>query len=372
MTTSEPSEELRRLRDLVNDVDAVVWEADASGRFTFVSDRSAELLGYAPSAFLDEPDLWAERIHPDDRDTMLERLRGRRDASPAHDLEYRFLRRDGEVVWLREVGHTVFDADGTPLLRRGVTVDITTRRIAEAQVREESAELRALDETKNTFLAAVSHDLRTPLAAILGLAVTLERHTLDEADAKDLASRIATNARRLDRMVTDLLDLDRLTRGVVEPSLRETDLGALVARVVGESDVVRHHELTVATETLVAEVDAAKVERIVENLLANAVRHTPPSSRIWVSVRAEGDGVLLLVEDDGPGVPADQRSAVFEPFRQAAGAEHSPGVGIGLTLVERFAELHGGRAWVEARDGGGASFRVWLPAGSPEAGPAAS
>jgi signal transduction histidine kinase len=269
---------------------------------------------------------------------------------------------------------------------RGLIVDITRQRLAKERMRfgigereralaleteleaerEESAELRALDEMKNTFLAAVSHDLRTPLAAILGLAVTLERHSLDEDEAKELASRIAANARRLDRLVTDLLDLDRLSRGIVEPSLRAVDVGALVVRVVEDSDVVVGRAISIRSEHVVAEIDAAKVERIAENLLANAARHTPPDARIWVTVRPDAKGVLIEVEDDGPGVPADQRQAIFQPFRQVDVVAHSPGVGIGLALVGRFAELHGGRAWVEDRDGGGASFRVWLP-GHPNA-----
>jgi signal transduction histidine kinase len=111
-------------------------------------------------------------------------------------------------------------------------------------------------------------------------------------------------------------------------------------------------------------LDAAKVERIVENLVANAVRHTPEGSSLWVRVQRSDDGVTIVVEDEGPGVPPDLREAVFEPFRQGPAKEsvHSPGVGVGLSLVARFAELHGGRAWVEERPGGGASFRVFLPA----------
>ncbi len=198
---------------------------------------------------------------------------------------------------------------------------------------------------KNTFLQAVSHDLRTPLAAILGLAITLERGDvhLDEADARDLARRIAGNARRLDRLVTNLLDMDRLARGIVSPKLDETDVGGLVGRVAEESELVPPGRLVIELEPVVQAVDVAKVERIIENLLANAVRHTPSTSTIWVRVEADAAGVLIAVEDDGPGVPEDLREAVFEPFRQGPDApQHSPGVGVGLTLVRRFAELQGG------------------------------
>jgi two-component system sensor histidine kinase KdpD len=226
--------------------------------------------------------------------------------------------------------------------------------------RQTVAELRAIDEVRNAFLAAVSHDLRTPLAAIMGLARTLERRELHEDDARDLAARIGANARRLDRMVSDLLDLDRLATGVVESSPHRSDLAEMVARIVANSDVLDGREVAVETSEALAQLDAAQVERIVENLLANAVRHTPPEARIWVSVRPEDGGALLAVEDDGPGVPDDQRAAIFEPFRRA-GADHAASVGVGLAVVARFAELHGGRAWVQERVGGGASFRVWFP-----------
>jgi two-component system, OmpR family, sensor kinase len=119
----------------------------------------------------------------------------------------------------------------------------------------------------------------------------------------------------------------------------------------------------VEVEPATVEVDAAKVERIIENLVSNAVRHTAPNTQVWVRASAGEEGLLLVVEDDGPGVPEEHREAVFEPFRQAPGSavEHSPGVGIGLSLVARFAQLHGGNAWVEEREGGGASFRVLIP-----------
>jgi K+-sensing histidine kinase KdpD len=219
---------------------------------------------------------------------------------------------------------------------------------------------------KNTFLQAVSHDLRTPLAAILGLAVTLERSDLDlEVDeTRDLAKRIATNARKLDRMVTDLLDLDRLARGIVEPKLHPTDVGALVRRVAGESDMMRQGRIQVDAPPIVVSIDASKVERIVENLLANTARHTPAGTRVDVRVEHAEGGVIIAVEDRGPGVPTDLREAIFEPFRQGPQASpHSPGVGVGLALVARFAELQGGRAWVQEREGGGASFRVFLADG---------
>jgi signal transduction histidine kinase len=227
--------------------------------------------------------------------------------------------------------------------------------------------LRALDDMKNTFLEAVSHDLRTPLTSILGSALTLVQTGLDlpREDALDLVSRIASNARKLERLLSDLLDLDRLQRGIVSPQRRPTDLAALVRRSVEGTENPAGRDIQVVVEDITVSVDAAKVERIIENLLSNAIRHTPGGTQIWVRGFGQDGGAMLVVEDEGRGIPTDLHEAVFEPFRQAPGSSsgHSPGVGVGLSLVRRFAELHGGRAWLENREGGGSSFHVFLPGG---------
>jgi signal transduction histidine kinase len=286
------------------------------------------------------------------------------------------IHRDGHIIWVQDEARLV-QIGSDPPHWQGFLLDVTARKESEAQLahaleveREATQQLRALDEMKNTFLQAVSHDLRTPLAAILGLAITLERGDvhLSDDDARDLARRIADNSRRLDRLVTNLLDLDRLARGIVAPKLHNADVGALVRRLLAESELIAGARLQTDIQPVVIPIDSAKVERIVENLLANTVRHTPSSATIWVSVAPLDGGALITIEDDGPGVAPELRETIFEPFQQGPDApQHSPGVGVGLTLVRRFAELHSGRAWVEEREGGGASFRVFLPAIEPSA-----
>jgi signal transduction histidine kinase len=229
--------------------------------------------------------------------------------------------------------------------------------------REASKRLQSLDEIKDTFLQAVSHDLRTPLTAVMGIALTLDREDLylSVDERRDLNRRLAANARKLDRLLSNLLDVERLLRGVMEASREPTDVSALVCRVLGEIDIRGMEGIEVDIPPLVADIDGPKVERMVENLVVNAIRHTPDGTAIWVRVETRDEDVLLIVEDAGPGVPEDLKEAIFEPFRQGPGKHPSPGAGIGLSLVARFAELHGGRAWVENREGGGASFRVFLP-----------
>jgi PAS domain S-box-containing protein len=360
------SEAEARFRALVEHTPAITYIDAVAGPdpAVYISPQTTEILGYTPEDWYADPDLWSRIVHPEDNDRT-EHV----DEDGVHSSEYRMIAKDGRTVWVHDQSSLITDEDGTPRFWQGVLVDVTQQKRTEqleqdlAVERETAQRLRDLDEMKNTFLQAVSHDLRTPLAAILGLAVTLGRDDLEIAvdESRDMARRIAVNAKKLDRLVNDLLDLDRLSRGIVEPNLRPTDLGAMIRTLVGESELIAERRVNLEVQPVTIPVDPAKIERIVENLLANAARHTPLDAQLWVRVEPMGSGALLVVEDDGPGVPEASRERIFEPFQQGPSpTEHSPGVGVGLTLVAKFAELHGGRAWVQERPGGGASFRVYL------------
>jgi PAS domain S-box-containing protein len=367
-----------RYQRLIEHLPAIVYTESISedeAVVVYVSPQIRSLLGVDPADWIGSSAGWLSRVHEDDRSRIeAANAESDRTGKPFAE-EYRMQTGSGTLVWFHDESVLVRDDDGRPLFWQGVMLDVTEQRRAiqlEEELVTERAEadsLRELDELKNTFLQAVSHDLRTPLAAILGLAVTLEREDVDltEVEARDLASRIATNARKLDRIVNDLLDLDRIGRGIVQPNVVETDVGGLVQRIVADWELARQRQVVVDAVPAFAEIDPPKVERIVENLLANTGRHTPANARVWVRVCEERGGVTIAVEDDGPGIRPELRESIFEPFnRGEARAERGAGVGIGLALVARFAELHGGRAWVQERDGGGASFRVWLPTHSPE------
>jgi PAS domain S-box-containing protein len=351
-----------RYRRLFNENPIPMWVYDPMTlRFLDVNDSAVDHYGYTREEFLsmsvldirpaeDIPALLASLTKEDGRDFSRHRTK------------------DGSIIDVEILSHPIGSEE---MGARVVTViDVTQRRRTEQELRHAfeaeraaASRLRDLDEMKNTFLTAVSHELRTPLAAVLGSALTLQRLRLDltELDQADLIQAVAVNARKLERMLADLLDLDRLTRGVVRAQRAAAELGSLVKGVVENSDIAGNRPIHVETHQMVFPVDGPKVERILENLLANAVKYTPEGTPVWISIKRIPEGALICVEDAGPGVPPEERTAVFQPFHQGPNrSEHAPGVGVGLSLVAKFAELHGGRAWVEERAGGGSSFRVVL------------
>ena len=254
-------------------------------------------------------------------------------------------------------------SDGTE-----VPVDIMLRpldteegRFVVAAVRDVT-DRRRQEAARDAFLHAVSHELRTPLTAVVGFASLVSQHYSEglNEEGVQLVQRIRANAEKLERLLGDMLDLDRLGRGVLTAHRREVSMLTLARHAVDAVDLGNRSLRVDIDHRLRAEVDPAQVERILENLLVNAVRHTPAGSHIELRIARSTNGILLVVDDDGPGVPPDLREQIFEPFRRNAAVATTPGTGVGLSLVARFAELHGGRAWVEERPGGGASFRVVL------------
>jgi PAS domain S-box-containing protein len=361
------------------------WEIDMTRDEVVWSQTMFDIFEVSPAEFPATAQAFTELVHPDDRDVVDAAAAAALGSDGRFDFEHRIARRNGEIRTIHARGTIETDPGSNVVRVVGTSQDITERKraeellrqsertYAEAYEREREAvqRLRDIDQMKDAFLTAVSHELRTPLTTVLGIAQTLR--TADEEDRDvphgvraDMMRRLERQAARLEELLEDLLDVDRLSRGVLQPRRQPTDVEGLLYRVVAVSEAAHHRtvEIVVPRGGVVARVDPAMFERIIENLVGNAVKYTAPGSSIWIRARPEAGGVSIAVEDDGPGLAEDLREAIFEPFQQGPGTpQHAPGVGIGLSLVRRFAELHGGRAWVEDRPGGGACFRVLLPGG---------
>ena len=282
---------------------------------------------------------------------------------PGYETETRLRYNDGSELWSRLRASVVPGDGGQPGYVLQIIEDISEARDAETASRE-------LDRLKDGFLRVVCHDLQNPLLTISQLADLALAETCLVGVHHEVLGRIAGQAARLRQMVTGFLSLDRLYRGDVVVNRRPTDVAALMSRVVERSED-RRHPLSVELGSIVAAVDAEQVEQIIENLLENALCHTPPGTPVWLQVEGASGALSITVEDAGPGVPDDLKAKIFELFW--TGSATSPHTGVGLWVVARLAELHGGRAWVEDRPGGGARFCAVLHVpgdAAPEPAPA--
>lgn len=213
------------------------------------------------------------------------------------------------------------------------------------------------DRGKDAFVLAVAHDLRASVAALAGSLAVLDAlgGDLSSEHAAALLDAMGDAVADAESVINNLFDIERIEHGVGAVVRAPTDLPALVERVVRRSGDPDRIDLEV--DDAVVEVDPGLTERILANLVANALEHTGPSARVTVCARDRKDHLLLHIDDTGPGIPSDVRSKVFEPFHGASGN----GMGIGLYLVRQFALLHGGDAWIEDVPDGGTSVRVRLP-----------
>lgn len=281
--------------------------------------------------------------------------------------------REGDVLLVRHANAAPFhEADNRLLSAVATQIGAALDRQRLRQDATEAEVLRRTDDLKSALLAAVSHDLRTPLASILAAAGSLRQRdvpwTDDERD--EFAHDIETEARRLNRLVENLLDLSRMEAGTLRPQKAWHDLGTLVEDVLRRlTTVVSQHPVRVEVPDDLPPVllDAVEIDQVLSNLVENAAKHTPRGTEIAVRARAGDNGAVeIAVEDRGPGLPQAALERVFERFYRGAGVEpRVTGTGLGLAVARALVEAHGGSIRAESRPDGGARFVFTLPGGTP-------
>ena len=281
------------------------------------------------------------------------------------ETELHLRRRSGGTV---AVSAHVAATDDEPGVLLWLLHDVSRQKKAEETLeealgreREATGRLRELDDLKNVLLLAVSHDLSGPVHAMVELSAMAA--AVKDSDRRQLArilAAIRANALLVQRVQANLLDYDRLSRGAVRVQRGDVRLDELVQRALAGVDATGR-ELRVRAQPATARIDASLAERILHNLLSNAVQHTAGDVPMEVEASLQDGVVRIVVTDHGDGIPASLRTAVFEPFTGADRRDGWPGgIGVGLYVVSRFAALHGGRAWVDDTPGGGARLTVEL------------
>jgi two-component system sensor histidine kinase KdpD len=293
------------------------------------------------------------------------------DDRPSPDVLYLPISTATHTVGVLEVigrpGTGPFRADDEQLLR--TFVDQAALALERARLSDEAAQAAALarsDELKSALLAAVSHDLRTPLASIKASATSLLDDTVpwDETTRHDFLTAIDEETDRLTLMVSNLLDLTRIEGGALRPQKDWYDVDELIAdvrsRMVGRTQA---HPVSIVVEPGLPMLpfDYVEIAQVLANLIENAVKYTPAGTRITIEARPLAGAVEISVQDDGPGVPSEHQERLFEKFYRADPTTPIGGAGIGLTISKGIVEAHGGAICVESLPGKGTTVRFSLP-----------
>ena len=249
-----------------------------------------------------------------------------------------------------------------PPLRSLLGIAVDRERLAREALEAEA--LRRSDTMKTALLRAVSHDLRSPLMAILTSAGALAHGelALEPSDRRELSETILAEAQRLDRLVGNLLDLSRLQAGAASPEAADWAVEDVVLEALAAVEAAGRVEVSLPEDASpLVHADPHQTERAVANLVENALRYSPADERVRVQVRATASEVLVRVVDRGPGVPPGEADRIFEPFQRGSRAGDVRGAGLGLAIARGFVEANGGRIWVESHEGQGATFVLALP-----------
>jgi PAS domain S-box-containing protein len=344
-----------------------VWDWDVATGDVKWSGELEPLHGLPRGGFAGTYEAFRALIHPDDRERVESAIRKSVEARTPYEEEFRILGADGVERWTDARGQVVEDEAGRPIRMVGVGIDVSRQKRLEEELRRQTEEMREADRRKDEFLAMLSHELRNPLAPILH-AVDLLRHD-DPRLAVKARDIIGRQSEHLTRLVDDLLDVSRITRGTVRLNRRAVALKDVVEAAI---DTWRHLiaqrrqvlSVEMPAQPLLVEADPTRLAQVVANLLHNAAKFTPEGGRIAVTAAEEDGRIALTVRDDGAGIAPAYLERIFELFAQGPPSLDRPqgGLGLGLTLARRLAELHGGT--VEAASGGvghGSEFTVRLP-----------
>jgi PAS domain S-box-containing protein len=404
-----------RYRALVEQIPAVTFMAPLDGSRTelYVSPQIDALLGFSAKEWLEDPVLWFRQLHPEDKELWQDQFARTINSGEPFAADYRFLARDGRIVWVHGEAKVVTDEQGRPLCLQGVAFDITERKQAEAtlqqardaleqrvqertaaldkinhQLQAEIAErtrledelrlrvkqLAEADKRKDEFLATLAHELRNPLAPIHNALEIMLLPNSDESMNEMARSIMERQLKSLVRLVDDLLDVSRITQGKIELRRQNVDLAGVVAQAIETARPMidtQEHELTVSlpAEPMLLHADATRLAQIIANLLNNAAKYSDARGHIWLTAARQENTLILQVRDAGIGIDPQVLPQVFEMFVQVDkghGRSHG-GMGIGLTLVRRLVELHGGT--IEAASAGmghGSEFTIRLPVWSDQ------
>ena len=360
----QSKEELRLITEVIPQQ---IWSAATDGHIDYINQRWQDYTG------LDLQQMrlrgWAAIVHPDDLPTMTSNWIWAIRTEQKFDTEARLRSADGSYRWFLSQARPLRNERGEIVKWYGTNTHITRIKELEAELLQQTEDLRRANQLKDQFLAIVSHELRTPLNPILGWTQLLASGKLTEDKIAMGIETIGRNARLQAQLIDDLLDVSCILRGKLDLKLFPLDLESIIKSAINTLQLAakaKSIQIETEFESKIGQVlgDAARLQQIVWNLVSNGIKFTPEGGRISVKLKRNNTEALVRVEDTGQGIDAEFLPYVFDRFRQAESSSTRKfgGLGLGLAIVRHLTELHGGT--VEVSSPGldrGAVFSVKLP-----------
>jgi PAS domain S-box-containing protein len=347
-----------RFRRMANTVPAFLSEADPTGSNIWTSEPWYAYTGLTPEQCKGLG--WVEALHPDDRPELEQRWQAAVQQGATFEAVTRFRRHDGQYRWFQVRAVPERDAQGAIVRWLGTVSDVDERARAQHALKESH-------DFERQLIGIVSHDLRTPLTAILMTANTLLRRQDIDNRLRNMAERIISSGNRATRMIRDLLDFAQARAGATIPIQRHRlRLGELVHQIVDEIQL-GYPGRTIGVDEegdTEGEWDPDRIAQIVANLVGNALQHSPSGSPVGVLVAGEPQTVVLTVHNEGPPIPDETMASLFDPYKRGArssGAKLGEGVGLGLFITKSLVDAKGGTIAVSSTPHGGTTFQVRLP-----------
>jgi PAS domain S-box-containing protein len=358
-----------RLQLVVNGSGVAIWDSDLSSGHTYWNRRTFELFGYEPTKDGGVTmEMWRQRLHPDDEPAVRQAFDHAIKGKSNFIVEHRIVRAPGDIIWVSAFGRYYYDAQGEPVRFAGMNLDITERKRAQE-------ELRAADKHKDEFLAVLAHELRNPLAPLRDSLRLFESSSIVDPTLNTARRIMQRQTSQMVRLIDDLLDVSRISRNRLELRKEITTVGEAIESAVETCRPALNaggHRLNVQmpAEPLYVNADRVRLAQIFGNLLSNSAKYTHPGGDIGITVSKDAGEAAINVTDTGIGIASEDLTRVFEMFTQVGReSDHRVGgLGIGLALVSRLVQMHGGTVSASsAGPGEGSTFTVRLPLSVPEA-----
>jgi PAS domain S-box-containing protein len=340
------------------------WDWDIQNNSFRLSEEAGNIFATEPGESSEPYEVLSRLVHPDDREFVQKAIVEALFEGKPYDYEYRILRPDGSEGIVHVRGEVTFDDTGKPIRASGTIQDITELRSLEKKV----VEYRELNEMKSNLLSTVSHELRTPLAIIKGYSTLLLDYDerLEKEEKHEYVESIDKATSRLVELVNHILDMSRLESGMLQLERTSVSISRLVREAAAEARLrAPGHtiELNLATGLPRVRIDTKRIRQVLDNILDNAIKYSPEGTEIVISAEQQEQELLVSISDQGVGIPSKDLENVFNRMYRVEqrSTQETGGVGLGLAICRGLVEAHGGRIWIESKEGKGTTVFFALP-----------